>query len=90
VSEQDETKIATSKKGISAMFFIMSLLTCLTVGYGGGIYRSCDVSFSGSDDRAICYYRSAINEPFPYADDGEVAKPVVEEVNNAVNLPSKK
>jgi len=89
VSEQDETKIATSKKGISAMFFIMSLLTCLTVGFGGGIYRSCDVSFSGSDDRAICYYRSAVNQPFPYADDGEVAKPVVEE-NKDGSAPSKK
>ena len=74
-----------SKKGIGAMFFIMSLLTCLTVGYGGGIYRSCDVSFSGSDDRAICYYRSAVNQPFPYADDGEVAKPVVEEVKGGTS-----
>jgi len=89
VSELDETKVVIEKRGISAMFFISAILICLTVGYGGGIYRSCDVSFSGSDDRAICYYRSAVNEPFPYSDDGEVAKPVVEEDKDG-SAPSKK
>jgi hypothetical protein len=85
VSEKPTITEVKEAKGIGALFYVFSMILCLTAGSIGGVYRSCDVSFSGSDDRAICYYRSAVNQPFPYAEDE-----VVEEVKNAVNLPSKK
>ena len=86
MSESENLKTVSdtkdSTKGVGALFYIFSMIFCLAAGSIGGVYRSCDVSFSGSDDRAICYYRSAVNEPFPYADDGEIATPVVEEVKD--------
>ncbi len=63
------------KKGIGAMFLLSSILLCLALGFGGGIYRSCDIVFESSDDRAICYYRSATNESF-FSEEGSVSETV--------------
>ncbi len=65
----------TQTKGIGGMFFISSILLCLILGFGGGIYRSCDIVFESSDDRAICYYRSATNESF-FSEEGSVSETV--------------
>jgi hypothetical protein len=64
-----------NKEGIGGMFLISSILLCLLVGFGGGIYRSCDVVFDSSDDRAICYYRSATNKSF-FSEESSVVETV--------------
>ena len=62
--EQD--KIMKEKKGSGSgggLLFISAVTLCLSVGFGGGVYQSCNVAFSGKDDRAVCYYRSFTNDP---------------------------
>ena len=44
------------------LLFIIMLFVMCGVGFIGGIFRSCDVSFDHPNDKAICYYYSVKNE----------------------------
>ena len=81
ISSTTTPVLRQKEKGIGAIFFLCSLAICLAVGFGGGVKRGCDIAFDGKDDRAICYYRSAItNEPmFSDEDLGGANQPQVKE-----------